>query len=119
MELRSDNLFNSFVYSDMIVKMADMKRKHGYEPELDYDSLVSAIAAWMNSWMRFTMPKVSEMVDLLSDAFLLVMKAKRMKCEEANYEAFIEAIRADVYKELMYRIRFCNKGVREYYNIKL
>jgi len=27
MELRSDNLFNSFVYSDMIVKMADMKTR--------------------------------------------------------------------------------------------
>ena len=44
-------------------------------------------------------------------------KAKRMKVEICNYEAFSEALRADVYRKLLDYIKFCDKGVRTYYKM--
>ena len=37
--------------------------------------------------------------------------------EICNYEAFSEALRADVYRKLLDYIKFCDKGVRTYYKM--
>ena len=113
-----DDLFNSWVYSEIIVEQAAKKKKLGIYPEQNYETLVDAIASWMNCWMRFTMPRPDELIDLLSDAFLLVMKSARKKVEIGNYEAFAEALRADVYRRLMVYLENCDKGVREFFKMK-
>ena len=112
-----DDIFNSWVFTEIIVEQAAKKKKIGLHPELNYETMVDSIASWLNQWMRFTMPRPDELIDLLSDAFLLVMKAKRMKVEICNYEAFSEALRADVYRKLLDYIKFCDKGVRTYYKM--
>ena len=112
-----DDIFNSWVFSEIIVEQAAKKKKIGLYPELNYETLVDSIASWLNQWMRFTMPRPDELIDLLSDAFLLVMKAKRMKVEINNYEAFSEALRVDVYKKLIEYIKYCNIGVKTYYKM--
>ena len=112
-----DDIFNSWVFSAIIVEQAAKKKKIGLYPELNYETLVDSIASWLNQWMRFTMPRPDELIDLLSDAFLLVMKAKRMKVEINNYEAFSEALRVDVYKKLIEYIKYCNIGVKTYYKM--
>ena len=117
--MKKGDLFNAMVYAEIIVAEADKKKKLGLYPELNYDTLVVSIASWLNCWMRFTMPRPDELIDLLSDAFLLVMKAKRMKIEIENYEAFAEALRADVYRKLMDYLKNCDKGIRTYYKVKL
>ena len=112
-----DDIFNSWVFSEIIVEQAAKKKKIGLYPELNYETLVDSIASWLNQWMRFTMPRPDELIDLLSDAFLLVMKAKRMKVEINNYEAFSEALRVNIYKKLIEYIKYCNIGVKTYYKM--
>ena len=112
-----DDIFNSWVFTEIIVEQAAKKKKIGLYPELNYETMVDSIASWLNQWMRFTMPRPDELIDLLSDAFLLVMKAKRMKVEINNYEAFSEALRVDVYKKLIEYIKYCNIGVKTYYKM--
>ena len=112
-----DDIFNSWVFSEIIVEQAAKKKKIGLYPELNYETMVDSIASWLNQWMRFTMPRPDELIDLLSDAFLLVMKAKRMKVEINNYEAFSEALRVDVYKKLIEYIKYCNIGEKTYYKM--
>lgn len=117
--MKRGDLFNSWVYAEIIVADAAKKKELGFYPELNYDTLVASIASWLNCWMRFTMPRPDELIDLLSDTFLLVMKAKRKKIELENYEAFAEALRADVYRKLMDYLEFCDKGIRTFYKVKL
>ena len=116
--MRRGDLFNSWVYADIIIADAQKKNKCGLYPELNYDTIVKSIAQWMNGWMRFTMPRPDELIDLISDAFLLIMKAKRRDVSEANYEAFVEALRVDVYRALMKYLENCDKGVKTYYKLK-
>lgn len=110
-------LFNSWVYAQIIIAEAQKKKDLGLYPEQNYETIVKSIASWMNCWMRFTMPKPDELIDLISDAYLMVMKAKRMAISEENYEAFAEALRADVYKEMMRYLINCDKGVKTFYKL--
>ena len=113
-----DEMFISWAYAEKIIEEAAKKKKLRLYPELSYDELVQEIASWMNCWMRFTMPRLDELIDLMSDAFLLVMKTTRKEVEENNYEAFAEALRADVYRRLMVYLENCDKGVREFFKMK-
>jgi len=115
----TDRLYVSWAYADMIVEEASKKQKLGLFPELEYEELVQMIASWMNCWMRFTMPRPGELIDLMSDAFLLVMRATKKELNDVNYEAFAEALRADVYRRLMVYLENCDKGVREFFHVKL
>ena len=114
----TDRLYVSWAYADMIVEEASKKQKLGLFPELEYEELVQMIASWMNCWMRFTMPRPGELIDLMSDAFLLVMRATKKELNDVNYEAFAEALRADVYRRLMVYLENCDKGVREFFLMK-
>ena len=116
--MRRGELFNSWVYAEIIVADAQKKKKLGLFPEYNYDTLVYSIAQWMNGWMRFTMPKPDELIDLISDAYLLIMTAKRRDVNIENYEAFAEALRADVYRQLMKYLENCDKGVKTLYRLR-
>ena len=88
--------FNGQVYGEMIVADAENKKRSGFLPELNYEKLVEKIAAWLEGWLLFAMPRPGELMDLLSDAFLLVMKAKRKLLTMENYYEFMEGLRNDV-----------------------
>lgn len=113
-----DEMFISWAYAEKIIEEAAKKKKLRLYPELSYDELVQEIASWMNCWMRFTMPRPGELIDLMSDAFLLVMRATKKELNDVNYEAFAEALRADVYRRLMVYLENCDKGVREFFHVK-
>ena len=113
-----EKMFISWAYAENIVEEAAKKKKLRLYPEMNYDELVESIAYWMNGWMRFTMPRLEELIDLMSDAYLLVMNATHKEVDIDNYEAFAEALRADVYRKLMEYIENCGMGVREFYKIK-
>ena len=103
--------FNGQVYGEMIVSDAEDKKRRIFQPDLNYEKLVEKIARWLEGWLMFTMPRPGELMDLLSDAFLLVMKAKRKQLTMENYYEFMEGLRSDVIRYMekqheMYTIGF-------------
>ena len=103
--------FNGQVYGEMIVSDAEDKKRRIFQPDLNYEKLVEKIARWLEGWLMFTMPRPGELMDLLSDAFLLVMKAKRKQLTMENYYEFMEGLRSVVIRYMekqheMYTIGF-------------
>ena len=103
--------FNGQVYGEMIVSDAEDKKRRIFQPDLNYEKLVEKIARWLEGWLMFTMPRPGELMDLLSDAFLLVMKAKRKQLTMENYYEFMEGLRSDVIRYMekqheMYTVGF-------------
>ena len=90
--------FNGQVYGEMIVSDAENKKRSGFLPELNYEKLVEKIAAWLEGWLLFAMPRPGELMDLLSDAFLLVMKSKRKLLTMENYYEFMEGENISAYE---------------------
>ena len=112
------DLFTPNVYGELIVELASEKKKSNLNPSGNYDEIIHDIASWISQLLSMRMPKLSDLVEMLADAFLLVMKAKRMKLDMNNYEFFVDILKADVYRELFKNVFNSNKGIKTKFEIK-
>lgn len=112
-----DLSYDARAYAEVICSMAERKRKCDYMPEESYESIVRHIACWLEEWLTPSMPKPSYIIDMLSDAFLLVMRSKRKALDLENCMEFILLIRNDVFSYLG-KDYVKSKGIRTTYNVK-
>ena len=114
----NQSMFDGQVFAQLVIDDAISKKSHKVDARLNYATIVSEIARWLTDWLSTEIPKPSELVALLTDAFLMVMKAKRKPLTMENYAIFINALNADVIKELAKDYVKKGKGIRETYQIK-
>lgn len=111
-------MFDGQVFAELVIKEAISKKESCGYPEINYHAIVNKIAEWLSKWLSYEVPKPSELVALLTDGFLMVMKAKRMKLTPENFLVFLDALKADVMKEISIEFVRKGKGIRETYQIK-
>ena len=111
-------MFDGQVFAELIIKEAISKKEAKCYPEINYQTIVYKIAEWLSKWLSYEIPKPSELIALLTDGFLMVMKAKRMKLTPENYLDFLDALKADVMKEISIEFVKKGKGIRATYQIK-
>ena len=99
------------VVADLVLENTLRLKKSDIMPERNYQNLVDRIAKWLDCWLSCAIPSPSELIALLSEAFLLVMKGKRMTPTMENYLIFVDNIRADVIKVLAKDYLKTNKGI--------
>ena len=99
------------VVADLVLENTLRLKKADIMPERNYQNLVECIAKWLDRWLSCAIPSPTELVTLLSEAFLLVMKGKRMTPSMENYLIFVDNIRADVIKVLAKDYLKKNKGI--------
>ena len=99
------------VVADLVLENALRLKRADIMPERNYQNLVERIAKWLDLWLSCAIPSPTELIGLLSEAFLLVMKGKRMKPTMENYLIFVDNIRADVIKVLAKDYLKKNKGI--------
>ena len=110
--------FDGMVYAETILKEAQDRKKHDYVPELNYQKIVEKIGSWLDGWLKYTMPRPSELLDLYADAFLMVMKTQRKPLTLENYAIFSEALRFDVMRSMMgYFVKY-DDGIRTNYSFR-
>ena len=97
--------------ADLVLENTLRLKKADIMPERNYQNLVECIAKWLDRWLSCAIPSPTELIALLSEAFLLVMKGKRMKPTMENYLIFVDNIRADVIKVLAKDYLKKNKGI--------
>ena len=100
MSLFRDLSSDARAYAEVICSMAEKKKKCDYMPAESYESIVRHIACWLEEWLSPSMPKPSYLIDMLSDAFVLVMRSKRMPLTLENCVEFIKMLRNDVFHYL-------------------
>ena len=103
-------MFDGQIFAQMIVE--DAKSKSVECVETSYDAMVRDIAKWLRSWLQPKLPEPSGLMALLTDAFLVVMKAKRKQLTMENYLEFATNLEADVLKELTKDVVKRGKGYR-------
>ena len=99
------------VVADLVLENTLRLKKAGIMPERNYQNLVERIANWLDGWLSCVIPSPTELIAMLSEAFLLVMKGKRMTPTMENYLIFVDNIRADVIKVLAKDYLKKNKGI--------
>jgi hypothetical protein len=111
-----DHYFDLNIYGEMVVADAERKKKAGYVPPYTYERMVIEMKQWLKGWLSLTMPKPSELEDLMSDAFLVVMKSKRQQLTLENFRDFIQGLQGDVMVEIAKEY----KSLKQFYktNIK-
>jgi hypothetical protein len=88
-----------------------------YDLVESYQDAVWQIANFMNGHLRFTASLQEEYPELLVLAWHYAHKEFGCPLKESEYEAFVEALRVDVYKLLMSWVDNC-VGMAEYYKKK-
>lgn len=111
-------MFDGQLFAELVIKEAIRKKEARIYPKINYQTIVYKIAEWLSNWLSSEVPKPSELVALLTDGFLMVMKAKRKKLTPENFLEFLEALKADVMKEISIEFVRKGKGIRETYQIK-
>ena len=112
------NSFDGRIYADMILSEAQERKKMDYTPELNYQTIVKKIGTWIEGWLAFTMPRPSELVGLVADAFLMVTKAQRKQLTMENYVVFSEALKFDVMRSMLgYFVKY-DDGIRTNYTFR-
>lgn len=106
------------VVADLVLENTLRLKKADIMPERNYQYLVERIAKWLDQWLSCAIPSPTELIALLSEAFLLVMKGKRMTPSMENYLIFVDNIRADVIKVLAKDYLKKNKGISTNYPYK-
>ena len=109
------NYFDGKIYADTILAEAQVRKKMDYTPELNYQTIVKRIGTWIEGWLEFTMPRPSELVGLVADAFLMVMKAQRKQLTMENYVVFSEALKFDVMRSMMGYFAKYDDGIKTNY----
>ena len=117
MSLFRDLSSDARAYAEVICSMAEKKKKCDYMPAESYESIVRHIACWLEEWLSPSMPKPSYLIDMLSDAFVLVMRSKRMSLTLENCVEFIKMLRNDVFHYLGKDYAKA-KGIKTTYNFK-
>lgn len=112
------DLFTPNGYAELIVEVASRMKSMECPAELNYNTIIREIATWVEDLFGLRMPRLSQLVELTASAFILVMKAKRMKVDVDNYQEFLECLRADLYRELYQRIKNSSAGIKTKYEIK-
>ena len=102
-------MFDGQVFAELVIKEATSKKDAKCNPEINYQTIVYKIAEWLSKWLSYEIPKPS---------FLMVMKAKRMKLTPENFLVFLDALKADVMKEISIEFVKKGKGIRATYQIK-
>ena len=103
-------MFDGQVFAQIIVE--DAKKKGAEYVRMNYEALVQEIARWLKSWLQPSLPEPSGLVALLTDTFLIVMKAKRKALTIENYMEFASELKADVLRELTKDVVKKCKGYR-------
>ena len=103
-------MFDGQVFAQIIVE--DAKKKGAEYVRMNYEALVQEIARWLKSWLQPSLPEPSGLVALLTDTFLIVMKAKRKALTIENYMEFASELKADVLRELTKDVVKKGKGYR-------
>ena len=111
----NSHIFEGQFLAQMIVK--DAQSKSVEYVEMSYDAMVKEIAKWLRSWLCPEVPRPSELMALLTDSFLVVMKAKRKKLTLENFMDFLEDLEADVLKVVAQDYVKKGKGVKTKYKI--
>ena len=110
-------MFEGQLFAEIIVHDAQQKKNVDYV-HLSYDAMVREIASWLRSWLHADLPKPSELVALLTDAFLLVMKTQRKKLTYENFFDFQLALEADVMRYLAKEFEKTHKGIKTSYKMR-
>ena len=113
------NLYTPNMYGEIIVKIASQKKKLSINPQGNYDEIVHDIANWIENLLGMYMPRLSDLTEMIADAFLLVMKSKRMKPDLNNFQSFLDHLRADVYRELARGVMGRGLGIKTKYEVKV
>ena len=113
-----DLSYDALAYAEVICSMAEKKKKCDYMPEESYEAIVRHIGCWLEEWLSPSMPKPSNLIDMLSDAFLLVMRSNRMSLTLENCVEFIKMLRDDVFHYLGEDYVKVKKGIRTSYCFK-
>ena len=113
------DLYTPNAYGEIVVEIASQKNKSSINPQGNYDEIVRDIANWIGNLLSLQMPKVSHLTEMLADAFLLVMKSKRMKLDLNNFQSFLDHLRADVYRELARGVMGRGLGIKTKYKVKV
>ena len=103
-------MFDGQVVAQIIVE--DAKKKGAECVKMNYEALVQEMARWLKSWLMPSLPEPSGLIALLTDSFLIVMKAKRKTLTIENYMEFAEELKADVLRELTKDVVKRGKGYR-------
>lgn len=83
-----------------------------------YDDAVWQIAHFLNSHLRFTATIQEEIPELLVLAWHYAHKEYGCPLKESEYEAFVEALRVDVYKKMTEWVKH-DVGMAEWYGEKM
>lgn len=113
------NLYTPNMYGEIIVKIASQKKKLSINPQGNYDEIVHDIANWIENLLGMYMPRLSDLTEMIADAFLLVMKSKRKSPDLKNFESFLDHLRADVYRELARGVMGMGLGIKTKYEVKV
>jgi hypothetical protein len=112
------NLYTPNMYGEIIVKIASQKKKLSINPQGNYDEIVHDIANWIENLLGMYMPRLSDLTEMIADAFLLVIKSKRKSPDLKNFESFLDHLRADVYRELFKGVMDKDLGIKTKYELK-
>lgn len=85
-----------------------------YDLISNYDEAVHSIAAFMNGNLRFSAGLQEELPERIVLAWYYAHKEYGCPLKESEYEAFIEALRKDVYRDLQTWVKDY-VGVKEWY----
>ena len=110
--------FDDMVYAEIVVAEAEKKKKMDYSPKLNYKTIVETAASWLEDWLTLGMPRPSELFDLESDAFLMVMKSQRKLPTMDNFKEFVNAFRCDVLSHLTKKYQKMKIGISTNYRFK-
>ena len=103
------NAFDYFdVYEETIKYLKKRKRIVAwYDLVTSYEEAVAKIALFLNRHLRFSAPLQEDWPELIVLAWHYAHKQYGSPLKESEFEAFMEALRVDVYNELMKYIRCC------------
>ncbi|MBO4892019.1 MAG: hypothetical protein J5502_05375 [Prevotella sp.] len=85
-----------------------------YDLVTSYEDAVERISSFLNRHLRFTAPLQEELPELIVLAWHYAHKQYGCPLKETEFEAFMEALRVDVFNDLMKYVSCC-VGVEIWY----
>ena len=110
------NAFNYFDVYEATIKCLKKRKKivEWYDLVTSYEDAVAKVATFLNRHMCFYGPLQEDWPVLIVLAWHYAHKQYGCPLKETEFEAFMEALRVDVYNELMKYTRCC-VGVKKWY----
>ena len=117
--MRKPGVICLFSVYDMTIKLLPQRKEivNHYDLVRDYDEAVCIIARFLNGHLRFTTDLQEDLPEMIILAWHYANKEYGCPMKDQEYEAFVEALRVDVYHLLAEWIKR-DVGVKEWYGEK-